>query len=65
MLEGGILVAAQSVIQQPKRSYDLQLSILVFTELDRQLERPYLINQLVMLALFQIFAKIWIRGQWL
>ena len=61
MLEDRILVAEQSLTWQPNWSCDLQLSTLALNGLDGWSERPDSINRLVMSALFQIFAKIWIR----
>ena len=58
MLKGGILVAEQSLIWQPKRLRALQHSTLALTGLDGLSRRPDSINRLVMSALFQIFAKI-------
>ena len=57
MLKDRILVAEQSLIWQLKRSCDLQHLTLALTGLDRRLERPDLINRLVMLALFQFFLQ--------
>ena len=62
MLKDGILVAEQSLIWQPKRSCDLQYSILALTGVDGQFWRSDLINQLVMSVLFQIFAKSELEG---
>ena len=41
MLEGGILVAEQSLRQQPKWTYDLQHFNLDRTRLDGRSEKPY------------------------
>ena len=65
MFEDGILVTEQSVTQLLKWSYDLWRSTLALTEVDGPLKSPNLIIWLFLSALFQIFAKIWIRGQWL
>ena len=62
MLKDEILVAEQPLTWQLKRSPDFQLSTFALTELDGRLERLSPINWLVMSALFQKFAKIWIRG---
>ena len=59
MLESGILVVEQSMTWQLKRSCDLQHSL---TVLDGWSERPGLINQLVMSALFKIFQKFELEG---
>ena len=48
MFEDGILVAEQSVTEQPKWSRDLQHSALAQTRLDGRSKRPDPINFLVM-----------------
>ena len=57
MLEDGILVTEQSVTWQLKRSCDSQHSTLALTGLGGRSERPNLINQLVMSALFWFCVK--------
>ena len=52
---------AEQFVTWQLKSHDLQHSTLVLTELDRQSERPNLINQLVMSALFWICIKIQMR----
>ena len=62
MLEDGILLAERSMTWQLKRARDLQHFSLALTGLDGQLERPDLINQFIMSALFQIFEKSELEG---
>ena len=57
MLKDGILVAEQFVTWKPKRSHDSQHFTLALTRLDGWLERPNLINWLVMSALSDFLQK--------